>query len=117
MNDKKDPKSKCLFLNIILSEEPPKPLTRWGMARMNYLKEHKNFVAAQFGIIGLHKHCLEIQEQAEERKQNMMATIRKNSANKVSDSNKAQDPMAWVGRMNNYQSAGHETIYADLNCS
>jgi len=117
LNDKKDPKSKCLFLNIILSEEPPKPLTRWGMARMNYLKEHKNFVAAQFGIIGLHKHCLEIQEQAEERKQNMMATIRKNSANKVSDSNKAQDPMAWVGRMNNYQSAGHETIYADLNCS
>jgi len=44
---------------------------------MNYLKEHRKFVAAQFGVIGLHKHCLEIQEQAEQRKHNTMAAVRK----------------------------------------
>ena len=112
--DKNDPESMCLFPNIILSETPLKPLSRWGMARMNYLKEHQKFIADQFGIVGLHKHCLEIEEQAEERKRNMMAAIRKDPANRVTERDKAQDPMEWVGRMNNFQSAIHETIYADL---
>jgi len=67
LNDETDPTTMCLFPNIILSEEPLPPLTGWGMARMTYLKEHKKLVAAQFGAIGLHKHCLEIEKQAYER--------------------------------------------------
>jgi len=114
LNDETDPATMCLFPNIILSDEPLPPLTRWGMARMTYLKEHKKFVAAQFGLIGLHKHCLEIQEQAENRKRNMMAAIRKDPANKVTERDKAADPMAWVGRMNNFQASIHEIIYAEL---
>ena len=114
LNDKTDPESMCLFPNIIMDEAPPKPLTRWGMARMNYLKEHKKFVAAQFGTVGLHKHCAEIEEQAEERKRNMMAAIRKDPKNKVTERDKAADPMAWVGRMNNYQASVHEIINAEL---
>jgi hypothetical protein len=81
---------------------------------MDYLKEYQPFVAMQFGTVGLHKHCLEIEEQAEERKRNMMAAIRKNPANRVSERDKAQDPMAWVGRMNNFQSSVHEIIYSEL---
>jgi hypothetical protein len=114
VNDKNDPETMCLFPNIILSEEPLKPLTRWGRARMDFLKEHKKFVAAQFGTVGLHKHCAEIEEQAEARKRNMMAAIRKNPVNRVTESDKAADPMAWVGRMNNFQSSVHEIIYAEL---
>jgi hypothetical protein len=114
LNDKTDPESMCLFPNIIMDEEPLKPLTRWGMARMNYLKEHKKFVAAQFGTVGLHKHCAEIEEQAEERKRNMMAAIRKDPKNRVTERDKAANPMAWVGRMNNYQASVHEVIYAEL---
>jgi len=113
--DENDPTTLCLFPNITLGEDENLPtLTRWGIARMHYLKEHKKFVAAQFGTIGLFKHCLEIQEQADERKRNMMAAIRKNPDNKVTEHDKAADPMAWVGRMNNFQSAVHETIYTDL---
>jgi hypothetical protein len=114
LNDETDPTTMCLFPNIILSEEPLPPLTRWGMARMTYLKEHKKFVAAQFGLIGLHKHCLEIQEQAEERKRNMMAVIRKDPKNRVTESDKAADPMEWVQKMNNFQASIHEIIYAEL---
>jgi hypothetical protein len=108
LNDETDPTTMCLFPNIILSEEPLKPLTRWGMARMTYLKEHEPFVAVQFGVVGLHKHCAEIEEQAEERKRNMMAAIRKNPANRVTERDKADDPMAWVGRMNNFQASKPE---------
>jgi len=89
-------------------------LTRWGLERMNYLKENRKLLAAQFGIIGLHKHCLEIQEQAENRKQNMMTTIRKDPINKVTERDKAKDPISWVGRMANFQQRVHETIYTDL---
>jgi len=113
LNDETDPSSKCLFPNIIM-DEPLPPLTRWGMARYDFLKAERKFMAAGFGAVGLHKHCLEVQEQAENRKRTMMAAIRKDPANKVTERDKAQDPMAWVGRMNNFQARVHETIYADI---
>jgi len=113
LNDKNDLTTICLFPNIVMDEHLP-PLTRWGLARYDYLKSKRKFVAAQFGAVGLHKHCLEIQEQAEQRKQNMMAAIRKDPANKVTEQDKAENPIAWVGRMNNFQHMIHETIYEDL---
>ncbi|MCL1882507.1 MAG: TnpV protein [Defluviitaleaceae bacterium] len=97
----------------ILGEDLP-PLTRWGMARKIYLEEQNKPLANEFGVIGLHKHCLEIEKQAEQRKCNMMAAIRKDPKNKVTESDKAQDPIAWVGRMNNFQHSVHEIIYAEL---
>jgi len=113
--DRNNPESTALFPNITLGEdENLPPLTRWGLERYHYLKEHCKFFANQLGKIGLHKHCLEIQEQAEERKRHMMAAIRKDPTNKVTERDKAQDPMAWVGRMNNFQHSIHETIYVDL---
>ena len=113
LNDEKDPSSKCLFPNIIMEEALP-PLTRWGLERMNYLQEHRKFLAAQFGIVGLHKHCLEIEQQAENRKRNMMAAIRKDPTNLVTERDKAKDPISWADRMSNFQHQVHETIYADL---
>ena len=111
--DKSNPDTKMLFPNILMSERL-KPLRRWGMARMAYLKEYNQFLATQLGTVGLHKHCLEIEEQAEQRKKSMMEAIRKNSANKVTECDKAQDPIVWVGRMNNFQAKIHEVIYSDL---
>jgi hypothetical protein len=111
--DEADPSTKMLFPNIVMSE-PLKPLTRWGMARMDYLKKNNKFLAMQLGTVGLHKHCLEIERQATDRKRSMMAAIRKDPANMVTEKDKAADPMAWVGRMNNFQARVHETIYADL---
>jgi len=113
LNDKDDPTTICLFPNIIMGEHLP-PLTRWGLERMNYLQEHRKFLAVQFGIVGLHKHCLEIEQQAENRKRNMMTAIRKDPANLVTEHDKAKDPISWAGRMSNFQHQVHETIYSDL---
>ena len=113
LNDETDQSSKCLFPNIVMNEKL-KPLTRWGLARYDFLKAERKFMAAQFGTVGLHKHCLEIEKQAEQRKRNMMDAIRKDPANRVTERDKAQDPITWVGRMNNFQTQVHETIYADL---
>ena len=113
LNDVNDPTTICLFPNIIM-DEPLKPLTRWGIARYDFLKSEKRFLSAQFDTVGLHKHCLEIQELAEQRKHSMMNAIRKDPSNKVTEQDKAENPIAWAGRMNNFQAMVHETIYADL---
>ena len=111
--DKNDPTTRMLFPNIVMGD-PMKPLTKWGIARMDYLKENNKFLVGQMGTVGLHKHCLEIEEQAAERKRSMMAAFRGDPANKATEKDKAEDPMAWVGRMNNYQARVHEVIYNDL---
>jgi len=113
LNDETDPSSKRLFPNIIMEEALP-PLTRWGLERMHFLKENRIFMAAGFGIVGLHKHCLEIEKQAENRKRSMMTAIRKDPTNLVTDRDKAKDPISWAGRMANFQHRVHETIYEDL---
>ena len=113
LNDETDLSSKCLFPNIIMDEHLP-PLTRWGMARYDFLKSERNFMAAGLGTIGLHKHCLEIQEQAENRKRNMMTTIRKDPVNRVTERDKAENPITWVQRMNQFQAQVHEVINEDL---
>jgi len=113
LNDETDPTSKCLFPNIIMDEHLP-PLTRWGLARYDFLKSERKFMAAGLGTVGLHRHCLEVQEQAEQRKRSMMTAIRKDPSNRVTESDKAKSPMEWVGRMNNFQARVHEVIYSDL---
>jgi len=62
----------------------------------------------------LHKHCVEIQRQAEQRKRNMMSAICKNPANHVTERDKAENPIAWVQRMNQFQAQIHEVFNADL---
>ena len=113
LNDEVDISSKCLFPNIIM-DEPLPPLTRWGLARYDFLKSERKFMAAQFGVIGLHKHCLEIQTQAENRKRNMMAKIQKDSTNGVTERDKATNPIAWARRMAMFQAQVHEVINEDL---
>jgi hypothetical protein len=93
LNDETDLSSKCLFPNVIM-DEPLPSLTRWGLARYYFLKDERKFMAAGFGTIGLHKHCLEIQEQAENRKRNMMTAIRKDPKNRVTERDKAENPIA-----------------------
>ncbi|MCL2363300.1 MAG: TnpV protein [Defluviitaleaceae bacterium] len=113
LNDETDLSSKCLFPNIIMDESLA-PLTRWGLARYDFLKSERKFMAAQFGTVGLHKHCLEIQKQAENRKRNMMAKIQNDPTNRVTERDKAKNPVAWVQRMNMFQAQIHEVINEDL---
>ena len=50
LNDEADLSSTGLFPNIIMNEPLP-PLTRWGLARYDFLKQERKFTAAQFGTV------------------------------------------------------------------
>ena len=44
----------------------------------------------------------------------MMTAISKDPANRVTERDKAENPIAWVQRMNMFQAQIHEVINADL---
>jgi hypothetical protein len=90
-----------------------KPLTRWGFARMDFIKEN-NSLFSHYTAMEIHQHCLDVEKQAETRKRSMMAAICKDPANKVTEKDKAADPLAWVQKMNSFQASVHEVIYNDL---
>jgi hypothetical protein len=54
--------------NLIANSEPEEPLTKYGLMRRNFLKEHRRGTYSGMMLEGnLKEHCLMIQKQAEER--------------------------------------------------
>ena len=98
--------------NITVPEEPG-TLNKYGRMRRPYLKEHLPLLYQNMLLTGtLHKHLVEISEQAEERLETMMPLLMEQ--NGINEALKARDPMAWVGAMNNLHTCAEEIILAEL---
>ena len=55
-----------LIPNLTIDEEPEQEMTKYGLMRKNFLKEHKSGIYQGMLLSGrLTAHCLEMQEQAE----------------------------------------------------
>jgi hypothetical protein len=88
-------------------------LTRWGLIRKNYLKNHSRIVYTDLKLAGkLFSHCLEIEEQAHERMEFMMKQLIEK--NPVSEDLKNADQLAWVAHMNSLKAQVEEIIKAEL---
>ena len=102
-----------LIPNLTLGEMPATPLTKYGRMRKKFLQEHRPILYNQLTLSGkLQQHLLETQETAQSRINQMVSEMAKNSG--VTETLKAQDEMAWVGRMNMLQMQAEETILNDL---
>ncbi|MCI9298734.1 MAG: TnpV protein [Lachnospiraceae bacterium] len=102
-----------LIPNLIPDEEPEGRLTKYGLMRRRYLKEHRGGIYQGMVLSGnLKKHCLEVQEQAEERMELLMAQMAK--AEGVTEELKAVDQMKWVGLMNNIRNSAEEIVLKEL---
>ncbi|MDD2979273.1 MAG: TnpV protein [Hespellia sp.] len=99
--------------NIQMDEQPEIILTKYGLMRKNYLKEHKKGIYSGMLLSGkLMSHLQEIQETAEERMELLMSQMAK--AEGVNEELKEKDQMFWTQQMNNIQHAAEETILAEL---
>jgi len=88
-------------------------LTKWGLMRKNYLKNHRPIIYTNLKLAGkLFLHCHEIEEQATDRMEFMMKQLLEK--NPVSEDLKRTDPMAWVGHMNALKAQVEEVITAEL---
>ena len=100
-----------LIPDLKLSQQPEKPLGKYGRMRKTYLKEHRPILYNQMLLSEkLYPHLWEIQETATARMEQMMADLLK--ANPAPD--KKSNQMAWVQHMNMLKAQAEEVILTEL---
>ena len=88
-------------------------LTKYGILRSNYLKNHKRGIYSGLLLNGeLMAHCLEIQEQAEQRLDNLTEKLMKSQG--VTEQLKATNPLEWTRKMNMIYQQAEEVILQEL---
>ena len=88
-------------------------LTKYGILRRNYLKNHKRGIYSGLLLNGeLMAHCLEIQEQAEQRLDNLTEKLMKSQG--VTEQLKATNPLEWTRKMNMIYQQAEEVILQEL---
>ena len=96
-----------LIPDLHLSEQPEKPLGKYGRMRKAYLKQHRPILYNQ-----LYPHLLEIDETANQRLEQMMPQLAEAAG--ATEALKAADPMQWVGLMNTCKAQAEEILMAEL---
>ena len=88
-----------LLPDLGLTEEEQQPLGKYGMMRMNYLKEHRPILFNRLLLTGkLMEHLHEIDRTANERLDQMIPLMKEQEG--VTEQLKAVDQLGWVARMN-----------------
>lgn len=99
--------------NLILPVEENKFIGIWGQRHARYLKQYRKVHYYNLLTSGkLNSYLAEINEQAEDmflRLVNQMA-----EREGVTEQLKAENQMAWVGRMNNIRSGAAEILNQDI---
>ena len=99
--------------DLKLTEQPKKPLGKYGRMRKAYLKEHRPLIYNQLLLTEkLYPHLIEIDETANSRLEQMMPHLAKDAG--ATEQLKASDPMRWVGLMNTCKAQAEEILMAEL---
>lgn len=99
--------------DLKLTEQPKKPLGKYGRMRKAYLKEHRPLIYNQLLLTEkLYPHLIEIDETAQSRLEQMMPQLAKDAG--ATEQLKASDPMRWVGLMNTCKARAEEILMAEL---
>ena len=99
--------------DLKLTEQPEKPLGKYGRMRKAYLKEHRPLIYNQLLLTEkLYPHLIEIDETAQSRLEQMMPQLAKDAG--ATEQLEASDPMRWVGLMNTCKAQAEEILMAEL---
>ena len=99
--------------DLKLTEQPEKPLGKYGRMRKAYLKEHRPLIYNQLLLTEkLYPHLIEIDETAQSRLEQMIPQLAKDAG--ATEQLKASDPMRWVGLMNTCKAQAEEILMAEL---
>ena len=102
-----------LIPDLSLSEQPKKPLGKYGRMRKAYLKEHRPLIYNHLLMSEkLYTHLLEIEETANSRLEQMMPQLAESAG--ATEELKARDPMRWVGLMNTCKAQAEEILLTEL---
>ena len=99
--------------DLKLPAEEKQPIGVWGQRHLRYIKQHRKAFYPNLLTSGkLNSYLADIDRQAEE----MFSRLVKKLAEKeyLTEQLKADNQMAWVGRMNNIRSRAMEIINEEL---
>ena len=101
--------------DLTLTEQPDKPIGKYGRMRKRYLKEHRPLLYSNLILSeNLYPLLLEIDETANRRLAIIMPDLMKSAG--VTEQLKASDPMKWVGLMSTLKAQAEEMIISELIC-
>lgn len=93
--------------DLELPEKASAPLGRYGRMRKTYLEEHRPGLYERLLLSGrMYEHLSEIDTCCTERMDRMVSQMA--DAEGITESLKATDQMAWIGRMNNIRQRAEE---------
>lgn len=99
--------------DLKLTEQPEKPLGKYGRMRKTYLKDHRPILYNRLLMSEkLYPHLLEIDQTANSRLEQLMPKLAQAAG--VTEELKARDMMQWVGLMNSCKAQAEEILLAEL---
>ncbi|MCM1184544.1 MAG: TnpV protein [Roseburia sp.] len=102
-----------LIPNIKMDGQPEGELRKFGLMRRNFLRDYRSGIYTGMLLTNrLTAHLLEIQEQAEERMETLVAQMAAGEG--VNEELKARNQMLWVRKMNNIQHSAEEIVLEEL---
>lgn len=100
-----------LLPNLYVEDMPP--LGKYGRMRQRFLREHQNGIYTGMMLSGkLNVHLQEIDQQAHEMVERMVTQMAQQQ--NVTERLKREDPLRWVGMMNNIKASAEEVVLNDL---
>ena len=98
---------------LIANKEPEEALTKYGLMRKEFLKEHRRGIYTGMMLEGtLKEHCLTIQQQAEEWMDVLIKQMSREQG--VDEKLKALDQMKWVRMMNIIRASAEEMVCNEI---
>ena len=99
--------------NLKLEQEEKVQLNKYGLLRLEYLKEHKK---VEFSILfmnmNLNRHLKEVQELAQSRVTELVEQLKAESG--LTEDMKNTDMLYWVGTMNAIKNQAEEIVLKEL---
>ena len=93
--------------------EETRPIGKWGRMHREYLKEHRPIQYTNLVLsCKLWTYLADLNEQTQERLDRIIQQMK--TAEGVTETLKAADPMAWVQRMNNIVVRAEEIIREEM---
>lgn len=102
-----------LLPNLVLPEQEQQPIGVWGQRHKCYLKEHRKATYTAMMVEGkLNRYLADIDKQAEEMYHRLIKEMAERQG--VTEQLKAEQPMEWIGMMNNIQACAREVVNSEL---
>lgn len=106
-------KDGMYYPNLMIDDTDQRPIGRWGRMHEAYLEEAHPGLYERLILSGtLHRHLADANERAEAMMELLTEQMKKREG--ITEQLKAEQPIAWVGRMNSIRNRAEEIIRSEI---